>query len=943
MALQNQIERSALLILAVIVVSSVFGLLAWGGIVLTRDEGQIAIVWLPNALLVAVLLRSKPSAAYAYLPAAFCANVAVNMIIGDAATRAIILALLNQFEILIIWLAMRKIGLPRPDMHNLRDLIIFVLVGGIIAPTASGFFAALFIASDTWSEMLSFWLQWSSTDGLGMLLLCPAVMVVIDSLQRRMKAPAKDSPAPRLSKKWEWIVIQAFILLSTIAIFAFINFPILFLIPPLVLLSAFRLGIWGTAVSVLLISIVVSFCVAFKLGPFHAVDISLTAKLLVVQVFLLSCFAVGMPVSATLSEKAKIRRELRDNQDLSNSMLQNMKEVIFRTNDRGEWQFLNPAWEKLTGLTVEESLGQHISNVILPDDLDALLDKLYPIRSGKIEQYNFEWVFLHKDGSKVDVELSLSRLVDDDGNYIGSIGNIRDISERKEMEVSLVSARRDAEKAANAKTRFLASMSHEIRTPMNGVLGFTQLLLDSELTGDQRKNSQIILDSGNAMMRLLNNILDISKVEAGQVQLSNEPMNLRKVLRDCVDLMVPSAEQKGLQISLHVDDTMPSQVVGDCHYLRQITLNLIGNAVKFTRHGQISVNMSSKISDDGQTLIAVAVEDTGVGIPPDRLSAIFDPFEQAEATTAQEFGGSGLGLTISQQLAAVMDGSIGVTSVEGQGTTFELQFPADIHVTNVVKEEQVQISARAVHATNIDEANDALPSHGYLLLVEDHDVNQMLITAMTDKLGYRTVLAVNGADAVAKVDAAIAAGNPFDLVLMDIQMPVMDGYEATKAIRTNGITAQQLPILAITANAYGEDVDRCLAAGMQGHIAKPVMISKLQSALNLWVGNENAGVKQPASPSLKNTMSKELQQKFLTRREELIQYLSDLIDTKSYTDAELSEAAEYLHKFAGTAAFFGEAELGIKARHAEVELAQWTTKDRVQHITKSLNDFLEAA
>ena len=943
MALQNQIDRPAQSVFAIILVSLVFGLLAWGGIALTRDEGRIAIVWLPNALLVAVLLRSKPSSAFVYLPAAFCVNVASNLIIGDAIARAIILALLNQFEILIILLAMWKIGLPRPDMQNLRHLGIFVLIGGILAPMASGLLAALFITNGTWTEIPSFWLRWSSTDGLGMLLLCPAVMVIIDSLQKWMKASGKDGPRRRSSQKWEWIAIQTFLLLVTIAIFGFISFPIFFLIPPLVLLSAFRLGTWGTAVSVVLISIVVCLCVAFKLGPFHAVEISLTAKLFIAQIFLLSCFAVGMPVSASLSEKAKIRRELRDNQDLSNSMLQNMKEVIFRTNDRGEWQFLNPAWEKLTGLTVEESLGQHISNVILPDDLDALLDKLYPIRSGKIEQYNFEWVFLHKDGSKVDVELSLSRLVDDDGNYIGSIGNIRDISERKEMEVSLVSARRDAEKAANAKTRFLASMSHEIRTPMNWVLGFTQLLLDSELTGDQRKNSQIILDSGNAMMRLLNNILDISKVEAGQVQLSNEPMNLRKVLRDCVDLMVPSAEQKGLEIGLHVDETVPGQVVGDCHYLRQITLNLIGNAVKFTHHGKITIRMTTTIADDGQPLITVAVEDTGVGIPPDRLSAIFDPFEQAEATTAQEFGGSGLGLTISQQLAAVMNGSIGVTSVEDQGTIFELQFPADIHVGNALEEKQIQINAPVVQVENTENGNDAQPSHGYLLLVEDHDVNQMLITAMTDKLGYRTVLAVNGADAVGKVDAAIKAGHPFDLVLMDIQMPIMDGYEATKAIRAKGITAQQLPILAITANAYGEDVDRCLAAGMQGHIAKPVMISKLQSALNLWVGHENIEVKRPASPPLKNPMSKELQQKFLTRREELIQYLSGLIDTKSYTDAELSEATEYLHKFAGTAAFFGEAELGIKARHAEAELAQWTTKDRAQHITKSLNDFLKAA
>lgn len=943
MALQNRMNSSMLTMLAVLFVSLAFGLLAWGGISLTRDEGRIAIVWLPNALLVAVLLRSKASSAIFYLPAAFCVNIAANLVVGDPAGRAFLLALLNQFEIVIIWLAMRKVGMPRPDMQNLRDLGMFTLIGGIIAPVISGFIATIFIADGGWLAGMGFWLQWSSTDGIGMLLLSPAMMVIIDSLQKQASISSKKPGSQPLSRKWEWIVIQAIIFICTIILFGFVNFPIFFLIPPLVLLSAFRLGAWGTAVSVMLISIVVSVCVALKLGPFYSVDISLTTKLFVAQIFLLSCFAVGMPVSAALAEKSRIRRDLRDHKDLSNSMLQNMREVIFRTNIHGEWEFLNPAWEKLTGLSVAESLGQHISNVILPDDMVALRKKLSPIRTGEAEQCHFEWVFRQKNGAIIDVELSLSRLVDDNGDYMGSIGNIRDISARKVMEANLVSARRDAENAANAKTRFLASMSHEIRTPMNGVLGFTQLLLDSDLTNNQRSQSQMILDSGNAMMQLLNNILDISKVEAGQIQLSNAPMNVRTVLRDCVDLMVPTAEQKKLELSLQVDTMVPQEVVGDCHYLRQITLNLIGNAVKFTQNGAVTVKVSATETDDGQNLITVAVEDTGIGIAPKRLAAIFDPFEQAEASTAQEFGGSGLGLTISKQLAAVMNGNIEVMSIEGQGTTFELKFPAKIHVTKTVEEKNMPVNLPMTNHTAIEQQPETAASRGHLLLVEDHDINQILITAMTDKLGYETVLAVNGSDAVTKVEAARANGRPFDLVLMDIQMPVMDGYQATKAIRESGITAQQLPILAITANAYSEDIDRCLAVGMQGHIAKPIMIDKLQSALDLWVANAAKEVAQPETLAKKSHISAELQAKFLARREETIRYLSDLVDSKTYTETELAQASMHLHKFAGSAAFFGEAELGMMARHAEVELAKWTDMDEAKHIIDSLNLFLEAA
>ncbi|QTD55401.1 MASE1 domain-containing protein [Parasphingorhabdus cellanae] len=930
---------------ATLMVAIVFGGLAWVSVALTRGDDSVAVVWLANAVMVAVLLRSEARKAIGFLPAAFLANIAAGLMVGDTVMHASMLSMINQFEIIVIWLAMRKIGLARPNMQSLSDLGKFSLIGGLLAPAASGLIAALYLADASTGNILSFWIQWSATDGLGMLLLGPATMMIIDSI--RLKA---DGNAPATirhqSHTKEWIVIQTITFLLTGFLFGIMSFPAFFLVAPMVLLSAFRLGIWGTALSIIQISIIVALCAALKLGPFYALDISLSTKLFVLQIFLLSCFAVGIPVSIVLADKSKMRGELREYKDLSDSMLQNMKEVIFRTNEEGAWVFLNPAWENLTGWSVDESIGQHVSNVLVDGEIDLLREKLSPIRSGEETQCQFEWQFQHKNRSVFDVELSLSRLTDDSGAYLGSIGNIRDISQRKAMEKNLVSARRDAEKAAHSKTRFLASMSHEIRTPMNGVLGFTQLLLESELTEEQRVQMQMIHDSGNAMMRLLNNILDISKVEAGNARSQSKPMNMRNVLRSCCDLMAPTADQKNLALHLEIDPSVPDHVIGDCSFVRQIALNLLGNSLKFTHEGAVRLKAFATPHDVDSVMVNISVQDSGIGISEDRLAAIFDPFEQARPDTAEEFGGSGLGLTISQQLAAVMGGKITVESKEGHGTTFTLQFSATID------DEQHESSPRD---RSNPVAQPPVKSQKRLLLVEDHDINQVLITAMTTKMGYETILAVNGVEAVEKVDEAQASGQLFDLVLMDMQMPIMGGLEACEIIRKKGITAEQMPILAITANAYAEDIENCIAAGMQAHISKPIMIDKLKQELDRWIkpdgenkpesGDKLAAMNKDvsASKSAGMQMSNGLQQKYLDRKSELVDCLESLIQEKAYSKTDLNEAKDFLHKFVGTAAFFGEAELGDQAREIETQMLEWKAANNLERLESAMSDFLKAA
>ncbi|WP_164089114.1 ATP-binding protein [Sphingorhabdus sp. YGSMI21] len=818
----------------IILVSAMFGLLAWGGIMLTQDEGRIAVVWLANAVLVAVILRSAKRHVPYYLAGAFLANIAANLLAGDTVLNATALAAINQFEIILIWFLMQKLGATRPNMQRIWDLGKFCLIGGLVAPLASGFLAGLMFASGTWQSFLMSWLQWTTTDGLGMILLSPAIMVAIDAFQRADRSNGSRSIWVFSANRWEWLAIQSFTLIAAATIFWVLSFPVFFLVAPLVLLNAFRLGTPGTSVSIVLIAIVVVIGAAFETGPFYSVDLSLTAKLFILQFFLLSCFAVGMPTAAMLTEKASIRRSLSIHREVSNSMLENMNEVLFRTNSDLQWLFLNPAWQKLTGLPTEECLGRDMGEIFAAEDFEALKTQLGPVRCGAIQRARFEGSIANASGDVLAVELSFSRLAEKDGSFLGIVGSIRDITARKQMEQKLIAARVGAEEAADAKTRFLANMSHEIRTPMNGVLGFTQLLLDADLPEEEKNHAQMILDSGNAMMRLLNDILDISKVEAGREKSNIAPMSTQHVLQSCVHLMAPIADQKKLDLKLEIDDNVPEMVLADANHLRQIILNILGNAVKFTSSGSVSVSATAKQAAADKMEMQVMVRDTGIGIPSNRLEAIFSPFEQASPQTSTIFGGSGLGLTISRQLASIMGGTITVDSNEGAGTTFTVQFPAGTEAASSVGTGKSE-GKQPMTATN-DPAEPPVGrvDNGKILIAEDHDINQILIAEMIKKLGYQPVLAVNGEDAIAKVEAAAEENRPFNLVLMDVQMPVMDGYEATESIRQKGYPKEELPILAITANAYPEDIARCMQAGMQGHIAKPVMFDTLKSSLRDW-------------------------------------------------------------------------------------------------------------
>jgi PAS domain S-box-containing protein len=488
-------------------------------------------------------------------------------------------------------------------------------------------------------------------------------------------------------------------------------------------------------------------------------------------------------------------------------------------------------------------------------------------------------------------------------------------------------AQREAEAANASKAAFLANMSHEIRTPMNGVMGFVELLMDSKLDAKQRRHLVLVQDSAQALLKLLNDILDLSKVEAGQLKLSAEPSNVRHDITQCVRLMTPAAEQKGLTLQVIFADSFPDNVLIDSLRFRQVLFNLLGNSVKFTNEGGVSVTLDEGLSDLGKRTIVVRVADTGVGIAEERKAAIFDAFVQADASVSRRFGGSGLGLSISRSLAGLMGGTIALESKENEGTVITLTIPLDeVFAPALIAagSSRASFAAKAVGAKTIRR-------QASILLVEDIDINRELITEMLNRLGHRVDLAQNGAEALALASRLKLEPDAWDLILMDVQMPVMDGLTATRSIRALGGRAATIPIVALTANAFAAEMQECRDAGMDDHIAKPSGFAQLKEAVELW-GDVPQSPSPPTGFAALETVS--IADRFEARlrksTERLIELSAELSETKNALATQLMrEAAGIAHVLAGTAGMFGRAPLGRIALQVEAEIKRLSSADPI--------------
>jgi signal transduction histidine kinase len=384
-----------------------------------------------------------------------------------------------------------------------------------------------------------------------------------------------------------------------------------------------------------------------------------------------------------------------------------------------------------------------------------------------------------------------------------------------------------AQSANQAKSEFLANMSHEIRTPMNGVIGMAELLLDGPLSTQQRDCAKTIRDSARALLTVINDILDFSKIEAGKLELEISPIDIRGLSEDVVRLVATQAHAKGLEVTAHIDLAVPEWVKGDPGRLRQVLVNLCGNAVKFTHQGEVALDVKVAADEPGSTTLRFEVRDTGIGIPVNRLDNLFKPFSQVDASTTRRFGGTGLGLSIVKRLAELMGGEAGVESREGLGSTF--WFTARLPIASAVAEDAAP-RQRMPGALRGHLGAQRGRDQRRILLAEDNVVNEKVACRTLEKLGYRVDAVRNGREAV----TAWETGR-YDLILMDCQMPELDGYEATREIRSREGDGQHVPIVALTAHAMKDDDLKCKAAGMDDYITKPLDRELLESCLERYL------------------------------------------------------------------------------------------------------------
>jgi PAS domain S-box-containing protein len=428
-----------------------------------------------------------------------------------------------------------------------------------------------------------------------------------------------------------------------------------------------------------------------------------------------------------------------------------------------------------------------------------------------------EWTYVRKDGSRFPVRLSVTALRGPEQEIVGFLGIAHDMSEEKAARDSLIEAKRQALAAAHAKAEFLANMSHEIRTPMNGVIGMCELLLGSVQEPAHVERLKVIQQCGSSLLELIDDILDLSKIEAGKIELERAPFGPEAAAGEVVRLLEPLASRKGLFLEHRWAPEVPAWVVGDVTRFKQVLTNLVSNAIKFTEAGGVTIEGRARPLSGGELEIRVAVRDTGIGVPAHAQDRLFSSFSQVDASTTRKFGGTGLGLAICKGICERMGGSIGLEGREGQGSTFFFTFVAS------ACEAPARPEAPAFAKSVVDLARER-PLR--ILVAEDNRVNQLVLVGLLESLGYGCDLAFDGKGVLERL-----ALQSYDLIFMDCHMPEMDGFEVTRRIR-NSLLDKSPRIVAVTASTLREDVERCIESGMDGFVSKPVTVPALAAILD---------------------------------------------------------------------------------------------------------------